>query len=91
MAPLNEIPEGIHKYLLEEKEEELPYGCLICGQQPFFIGHIEKPDTNGMLIYCLCWDCYEDPESERAVERIIYFYETARNENPNIVEQCGTC
>ncbi len=83
MASLKEIPEGVHQYLLEEKEGELPYGCLICGNHPFFIGHIEKSNPNKMLIYCLCWECYENSESDSIVEKIISYYETTRKDNPN--------
>jgi len=78
-------------YLLEEKEEELPYGCLICGNRPYFIGHIEKSNPNRMLIYCLCWECYEKPESDNIVKKIISYYETTRKDNPNILEHCGEC
>ena len=91
MTLLNDIPEGIHQYLLEEKEDELPYGCLICGSQPFFIGHIEKSDPTRMLIYCLCWECYENPESDSIVDKIISYYETNKKDNPNPLEHCGAC
>ena len=90
MPSLKEIPERIHQYLLEEKEE-LPYGCLICGDLPFFIGHIEKSSPNRMLIYCLCFECYERPESDNAVEKIIDYYEITRNNNPNLLEHFGEC
>ena len=90
MAPLKEIPEKLHKYLLEEKEE-LPYGCLLCGNRPFFIGHIEKSNPNRILIYCLCSGCYENPESGSIVEKIIGYYETTREDNPNLLEHCGEC
>ena len=90
MPSLKEIPEGIHQYLLEEKEE-LPNGCLICGDLPFFIGHIEKSSPNRMLIYCLCFECYERPESDNAVEKIIDYYEITRNNNPNLLEHFGEC
>ena len=46
MAPPKGIPQELHQYLLEEKEDELPYDCLICGNRPFFIGHIEKSNPN---------------------------------------------
>ncbi len=91
VSSLNKIPEGIHQYLLGEKEEILPCGCLICGNRPFFIGHIEKSNPSRMLIYCLCWQCYEDPESDSAVEKIICYYETTRRYNPNLLEHCGEC
>ena len=90
MATLKEIPEELHQYLLEEKEE-LPYGCLICGNRPFFIGHIEKSNPNRMLIYCLCWECYENPESDSIVGKIILYYETTRKDNPNFLEHHGEC
>ena len=91
MAPLNKIPEKIHQYLLEEKEKELPDRCLICGDRPFFIGHIEKSNPHRMLIYCLCWDCYEKPETDSIVEKIIDYYETIKKDNPNLIEHCGEC
>ncbi len=91
MALLKEIPEGIHQYILEEKEDELPNGCLICRNRPFFIGHIEKSNPNQMLIYCLCWECYENPESDSIVEKILDYYEATRKDNPNLLERCGEC
>ena len=91
MAPPKEIPQELHQYLLEEKADELPYGCIICGNRPFFIGHIEKSDPNRMLIYCLCWECYEKQESDSIVEKIICYYETIRNDNPNLLEHFGEC
>ena len=86
MSPLKEIPEGIHQYLSEENEEELPHGCLICGKSPFFIGHIEKSNPNRMLIYCLCCECYREPEADITVEKIIFYYETKRGDNPGLTE-----
>ena len=85
MAPLKEIPQEVHRYILEEKEAALPYGCLICGNRPFFIGHIEKSDPNRMLVYCLCRECYEKPESDSIVEKIIGYYETTGIDNPNLL------
>ena len=80
VSSLKEIPEKIHQYLLEEKEDVLPYGCLICGNLPFFSGHIEKSYPKRMLIYCLCWECYEKPESDSIVGKIISYYETTRKD-----------
>ena len=91
MAPLKEIPEALHRYLLEEKEDELPCGCIICGDRPFFIGHIVKSNPNRMLIYCLCQKCCEKSESDSIVEKIIDYYETTRKDNPNLLYHCGEC
>jgi hypothetical protein len=91
VSSLNKIPAEIHQYLLEKKEDELPYRCLICGNRPFFIGHIEKSNPTRMLIYCLCWDCYEKPDSDSAVEKIISYYEITRQHSPNLLEHFGKC
>ncbi len=91
MAPLKEIPQEIHRYILKEKDDELQYDCLICGNRPFFIGHIEKTEPNRMLIYCLCSGCYENPESDTIVEKIISYYETTRKDNPSLIEHYGEC
>ena len=88
---LKELPGDIHQYLSEENEDELPYGCLICGEHPFFIGHIEKSNPNQMLVYCLCSKCYEKPESESIVEKIIGYYETAGKDDSNLLDHCGEC
>ncbi len=90
-SSLNEIPKNLQRYLLEEKGDELPYGCLICGNRPFFIGHIEKSNPNRMLIYCLCWECYEKSESDSIVEKIISYYETTGIDNPNLLDHSGEC
>jgi hypothetical protein len=89
MALLKEIPDEVHRYILEDKEAALPYGCLICGDRPFFIGYIEKSNPNRMLIYCLCCKCYENPKSDSVVEKIISYYEITRKDNPNLLEHCG--
>jgi len=91
MTPLKEIQESLHRYLIEEEKAELPDGCLICGKRPFFIGHIDKSNPNRMLIYCLCWECYEKQESDSIVEKITSFYETTRKDNPDLLEHCGEC
>ena len=91
MAPLKDIPEDLHRYLSEEEGEELIHACLICGNFPFFIGHIERSDTNRMLIYCLCQECYEKPESDGIVEKIICYYETTMRDNPDLLNHCGEC
>lgn len=91
MAPLKEIPEGIHQYLLGEKEEKLPHCCLICGNHPFFIGYIDKSNPNRMLIYCLCRECYEEPEADITVGKIISYYETRGGDNPGLTEHRGEC
>ena len=80
IAMLKEIPEKIHQYLIEENENVLPYDCIICGNRSFFIGHIKKSYPNRMLIYCLCWECYEKPESDNVVEKIISYYENTRKD-----------
>jgi hypothetical protein len=90
-SSLKEIPEDYSQYLLDKKEDELPYGCLICGNHPFFIGNLEKSNPHRMLTYCLCSECYEKPESDTIVEKIIDFYETARIHNPNLLDHCGEC
>ena len=84
MAQLKEIPQTVHRYILEEKEAAIPDGCLICGNLPFFIGLLEKSNPNRMLIYCLCSGCYEIPESAGIVEKIISYYETVRKDHPDI-------
>jgi hypothetical protein len=89
MAPLRVIPEDIHRYLSEEEKEELSYRCLICGDHSFFIGHLEKSNPNRMLIYCLCRECYEKPESEGMVEKILHYYETVRKDNSDLSDRCG--
>ena len=76
MSPLEKLPEKIQEYLLDEKIAGLPYGCIICGNRPFFIGNIERSDPKRMLVYCLCLKCYKDPESEYIVKKIIDHYET---------------
>ena len=91
MAPLIDIPENIHRYLLEEEKAVLPSGCLICGNAPICIGLIKKSNPNRMLIYCLFGACYENPTSDNAVEQIISYYETARNNNPDLLEHYGEC
>ena len=83
--------ENLHRNLSEEQKGEHSYECLICGNRPFFIGHIEKSDPNRMLIYCLCSECYGKPEFNTIVEKIIDFYETARIDNPNPLDHCGEC
>jgi len=91
ISMLKEIPENLHRYLSEENGDELTYECLICGDHPFFIGHIEKSNPNRMLIYCLCSKCYENPESDSIVEKILCYYETVRKDNPDLLEHCGEC
>lgn len=88
---LSNIPSEIYDFLIEEKFEKLPRLCLICGNIPFFIGLIEKSNPNRMLIYCLCLECYENSESDRAAKKIIDYYETTRKENPNLIEHIGEC
>lgn len=91
-SQLKNISPELDNWLLEEeKEDELPYGCLICGDRPFFIGHIEKSDPNRMLVYCLCRECYEKPESDSIVEKIISYYETTGIDNPNLLDHSGEC
>ena len=87
-SSLKEIPEDYSQYLLDEKEDELPYGCLICGNHPFFIGHLEKSNPHRMLIYCLCWECYEKQESDSIVKKIIGYYESTKQDNPDLLEHC---
>ena len=88
---MKNIKPELHDWLLEEEKDELPHGCLICGNRPFFIGHIEKSDPDRMLVYCLCRACYEDPDSDRIVEKIISYYETIRIHNPNLLDHYGEC
>ena len=83
--------EDLHRNLLDEEAEEDSYGCLICGNHPFFIGHLEKSNPNRMLTYCLCSECYEKPESDAIVEKILCYYETVRKDNPDLLEHCGEC
>jgi hypothetical protein len=91
MARLEEIPKAVHRYILEDKEAVLPNRCLICGNHPFFVGHIEKSFPTRMLIYCLCKGCYEKTESAVIVEKIICYYETTRSVNPKLLEHRGAC
>jgi len=88
---LSDIPSKLYNLLLEENSEELPNPCLICGNSPFFIGHIKKLNPNRILIYCLCEACYENPESDNSVKKIICYYETIRKNNQNLLEYCGEC
>ena len=83
--------ENLHRNLLEEQKGEHSYECLICGNRPFFIGNIEKSNPNRSLVYCLCSECYEDPESDSIVEKILCYYETVRKNNPDLLEHCGQC
>ena len=91
MMPIEETIEELQRYLLEEREHELPNGCLICGNRPFFTSHIEKSNPNRMILYSLCLECYEKPESGSIVIKIIDYYETTRKDNPVLLEHCGEC
>lgn len=91
MAPLKAIPENLHQYVLNEKEDTLPYRCLICGDRPYFTGYIEKSNPIRILLYRLCQECFENPDSDNAVERIIDYYETTRKDSPDLLEYCGEC
>ena len=75
MMPIEETIEELQRYLLEEREHELPNGCLICGNRPFFTSHIEKSNPNRMILYSLCLECYE----------------TTGKDNPDLLEHCGEC
>lgn len=88
---LKELPEYLHHHIKAEAEEESSYACLICGTLPFFIGYLEKSNPNRMLVYCLCFECYEKPESEITVEKIIDYHESARLDNPNLLDLWGEC
>ena len=83
--------EDLNRNLFEDEEDEQSYGCLICGNHPFFVGHSEKSNPNRLLRYWLCRECYEKPESESIVKKIIDYYETTRRFNPNLLDQSGTC
>ena len=91
MTALKEIPQEVHRYIVEEKEAALPYGCLICGSPPFFIGYIEKSSPNQMLIYSLCSECYAKQESAGVVEKIIGYYETTRKNTPILLVRREAC
>ena len=91
MKNLKAIPEKIYQYLLEEKEDELPKGCLVCGNRPYFIGYIEKSKPNRMLIYCLCTECYLESEADITVEKIISYYESKGGYNSDLFEHPGKC
>ena len=88
---MSNIPPELYDILMEQKPEELPKHCLICGNHPFFVGLFDKPEINRMLIYCLCIDCYENPDYEGTVEKIICHYETTKRCNPNLLDYCGRC
>ena len=87
---LKKIPDELLQYFSDEGEK-LPSSCLICGNRPFFIGHIEKSNPKQMLIYCLCWECCENPESNIIVEKIIDYYETIRKDNSIRSAYYGEC
>ena len=91
MGTLKNIPEEIHRYLLEEEKDDLPNACLICGNHPLFWGYIEKFNPNRMLIYCLCSKCYEEPDIDITVEKIICYYEIKGRNNPDLLEHHGEC
>ena len=91
MAPLQNIPEEIHRYLIEQEKAELPCGCLICGNGSSFTGYIEKLNQHRMFIYCLCEVCYSNIESDRLIKKIIDYYETARKDHPNKLNHFGRC
>jgi len=90
-SSLKEIPQEIHRYVLDEKEAALPYECIICGNHQFFIGYIEKSNPNRIVIFCLCSECYEKPESEKIVKKILDYYEITRKDNPDLIKHCGEC
>ena len=69
------IPPELYEILLRQQSQKLPKRCLICGNHPFMIGLFNKLETKRMLVYCLCVDCYKNPESEEIVEKIIRHYE----------------
>ena len=102
MAPPKDRTEKLHRYLEylhrhllgeeeEEEEEEQSYGCIICGNPPFFIGHMEISNPNRMIVYCLCRECYEKPESENIAEKIIRYYEATKKDTPNLIDHLGEC
>ena len=84
MAPLNDLPANVLKYITEEIEDDLPSVCLVCGNSPFFIGYIEKTNPTRMLIYCLCNECYEELEADITVNKIICYYEAKRKNIPGL-------
>ena len=91
MAPLKAIPENIYQYILDEKEAAIPGHCIICRGHSSFIGYIEKSNPKRMLIYCLCRECFENPDSDSAVEKIIDYYEATRKDCPDLLKFHGEC
>ena len=97
MAPPKDIKEELigdledfHRNLLEEEdEEERSYGCLICGNHPFFFGHFENSKSKLIFRYCLCSECYEKPETEGIVKKIFDHYGTTCRWNPSLLNHWG--
>ena len=88
---LQEILEWLDGDLPSQKDDELTYACIICGNHPFFLGHIEKSNPNRLLDYSLCVKCYNDPNSHRIAEKIINYYETTVRCNPSLLDHWGEC